>query len=93
MLRNNFILTPIISLLLIGCATPVPPGVQVQIQKVEVPIQVPCNVKIPSPPAYNFNGLKTTDDIFQKNQALLADRDLSLGYEDQLTTALNACVK
>lgn len=92
MLRNNILLVSFVSLLLVGCATP-PAGIQVQIQRVEIPVAVPCSVKIPTPPVYNFGSLKTTDDIFTKDKTLLADRDLSLGYEDELLAALNSCVK
>lgn len=60
-------------------------------QIVEVPIPVPCKVEIPAEPKFNFNELDTEMDIFKKVQALLADRQLSIAYEQELVMALKAC--
>jgi hypothetical protein len=79
--------------ILCSCASTPPPGVQVVTQKVEVPVQVPCNIAIPRTPVYNFDKLSTNDDIFTKIQAIMADRLLQKAYEAQLAAALDACTK
>lgn len=95
MLKNNFIII-LSSLLISGCAalsSGSSAGIQVEPEKVEIPVAVPCKVTIPSSPAFNFDKLVVTQDIYSKTQALLADRWLHMGYEDQLLAALNSCVK
>jgi hypothetical protein len=94
MLKLNKILLPILIVFLAGCATkPVDPVIQTVIQKVEVPIPVPCNATIPAVPEFGFGSLLETDSIFLKVQTLLADRELHLGYETLLLAALESCVK
>ena len=72
MLRNNLLLAGII--LFAGCASTPQPGIQIQTQKVEVPIAVPCKAVVPLTPAWNFDKLTINQDIFFKDQVLLADR-------------------
>jgi len=91
MLKNSFSLILMVSLLS-ACATPAP-GIKVVIQKVEVPVVMPCKAVIPDLPRYNFDSLTVDDDIFIKNKALLADRLLHLGYENELSVALISCIK
>ena len=79
--------------LLADCATDTPPGINTVIQKVEVPIAVPCKVELPVKPTLNFDKLTTEQDIFDKTKAALADRKLQLGYETELLAALNSCIK
>jgi len=88
MLRNNLLIVSLLAFA--GCATP-PPGIEVQTQKVEVPVQVFCKTPTPPAPVLNFDKVTTQDDIYTKVQALLADRDLQLGYETSLVAALNSC--
>lgn len=78
---------------LVGCATTREPTINTLIQKVDVPIAVSCKVDMPVKPVYNFSKLGTDADIFDKIKALLADRKLSQGYELEMETALNSCVK
>jgi hypothetical protein len=91
MLRNNLILIILSIIVLTGCATTQPPGINTVIQKVEVPVQTACKAAIPPTPAFNFDKLKLGDDIFVQTQALLADRLLHLGFENQLLVALKSC--
>ena len=91
MLNKFLLLVPVIAV--VGCATTQPPVIKTVIQKVEVPIAVPCKVTIPNKPDYNFEKLTVDQDIFEKTKALLADRKLSQGYETDLDAALNSCVK
>jgi len=88
----RYFIIAIMVAILAGCATPAP-VIDVKTQKVEVPVEVPCKVTVPPAPDYNFNKSKPTDSVFDKTKALLADRDLSLGYQAQLLAALNSCVK
>jgi PBP1b-binding outer membrane lipoprotein LpoB len=84
----------IISILfLVGCASTKEPAINTVIQKVEVPIAVPCKANIPVKPDFNFDKLTPEQDVFEKTKALLADRKLHLGYEGELLTSLVACTK
>jgi len=89
MVRNKLILLSV--LLLAACQTP-QPGINTVIQKVEVPVAVPCKEAIPPAPAFNFDKLVPSTDIFGQVQALTADRLLHQGYEEKLSAALTACV-
>jgi len=79
-----------VSLLLVGCAFDQPVIAPV-IQKVEIPIAVPCKAEIPTPPNFNFDKLTPEQDIFEKTKATLADRRLHLAYEAELLAALKSC--
>lgn len=92
MVKNNLLLSIIVIVLLAGCAT-TQPGIKVEIQKVEIPVAVPCKAVVPVAPSFNFDKLTTDKDIFVKNQAMLADRLLHLGYEAELAAALSSCIK
>jgi hypothetical protein len=77
---------------LVGCAHNEPVS-NIVIQKVEVPIEVPCKAAIPNEPLFNFPQLTIDQDIYEKSKALLADRKLHLAYEIELLATLTACVK
>jgi PBP1b-binding outer membrane lipoprotein LpoB len=79
-------------LFLAGCATDTPPGINTVIQKVEVPIAVPCKAEVPVKPDFNFDKLAPEQDIFDKSKAALADRKLHIGYETELLAALKSCM-
>ena len=90
-MENRFLLSVFV-MLLAGCAT-TEPVINTVIQKVEIPIEVPCKATIPDKPDFNFDKLTTDQDIFDKTKAVLADRKLHLGYEAELLAALNSCIK
>jgi hypothetical protein len=94
MVKSNLLILSC-AILLSGCAlfNKPQPGIEVQTQKVEIPVAVPCKAVVPKVPSWNFDKLTTANDIFTKDQYLLADRQLHLGYEDQLLAALNSCIK
>lgn len=94
-MQNTKLLALLLVGLLSGCAlfNSTPPGIQVQVQKVEVPVVVPCKATIPTTPKFNFDSLTVDKDIYVKDQALLADRWLHLGYENELRAALDSCTK
>jgi len=91
MQNKLLILTSI--LFLAGCETTKPPGINTVIQRVEIPIAVPCKAVIPVRPAFNFDKLTVEQDVFDKSKAVLADRKLHIGYETELLAALNSCIK
>jgi hypothetical protein len=87
------LLVAVVALSLAGCATTEKPVITTVIQKVEIPIAVPCKVEIPTKPEFNFDKLTEQQDIFEKVKAMLADLKLHMGYEEELNAALSSCVK
>lgn len=85
---SSLILLPLF--LLSGCFETIP-TVKVVTQKVEVPVPVPCKEELPSKPDFNFDKLTEEQDLHDKAKALLADRQLHLGYETELVAKLKAC--
>lgn len=75
-----------------ACAT-TDPVIQTVIQKVEVPVYIPCKADIPQVPDFNFDDLNVDQNIYDKVRALLADRKLHQGYETELLAALKSCTK
>jgi len=90
---QNKLLMLVAALSLAGCATTTPPGINTVIQRVEVPIAVPCKAEVPTKPDFNFDKLTPEQNVFDKTKAALADRKLHLGYETELLAALNSCIK
>lgn len=88
MLSKISILTAV--LLLSACATD-KPIIKTEIQRVEIPISVPCKAEIPEVPIFNFDSLTVDKDIFEKIKALLADRELQKSYSTELLAALKSC--
>jgi hypothetical protein len=75
-----------------GCAV-TEPVIRTEIQRVEIPISVPCKAKVPEKPVLNFPKLKQSQSIVEKAKALLADRKLQFAYETELAAALDSCIK
>ncbi len=90
MVRSKLILLSV--LLLAACQTQ-QPGIKTVIQKVEIPVSVPCKEVIPLRPGFYFDKLVPSTDIYGQVQALSADRLLHEGYEEELLATLTACVK
>lgn len=90
MLSKTIIFSTVV-IISVGCATPPPPVIQTVIQRVEVPIPIPCKAETPAKPDFNFDKLKEEDSIFDKVKSLLADRKLSEGYQRELSAALESC--
>jgi hypothetical protein len=89
-MQNKLVI--IAALVLSGCAT-TEPVINTVIQKVEIPVAIPCKAAVPPAPDFHFKGLVTEQDIFDKSKTVLADRKLHLGYEAELLAALNSCIK
>jgi hypothetical protein len=89
---QNKLLIVSLAIVLSACAH-TEPVINTVIQRVEIPIEVPCKAKVPEVPDFNFGKLKPEDDIHAKVKSILADRELHLGYETELLAALNSCIK
>lgn len=90
-MENNLIII-FATLALTGCGT-TKPVINTVIQKVEIPIAVPCKATVPAKPDFNFDKLVVEKDLFDKSKAALADRQLHLAYEAELLVQLNGCIK
>lgn len=88
-MQNNFLIL-VAAMVLTGCATNTP-GIETVIQRVEIPIAVPCKAEIPARPNFNFDSLTIEQDIFDKTKAVLSDINLHIGYEAELLAALKSC--
>jgi hypothetical protein len=90
-MQNNLLIVSL-AIILSACAH-TEPVINTVIQRVEIPIEVPCKATVPTRPDFNFNRLKANNNIFDKTKAALADRELHHGYEVELLAALNSCIK
>ncbi len=90
-MRNNLLII-CLAALLSACAT-TDPVINSVVQRVEVPVAMPCKVDVPAVPDFSFPKLRPDQDIFDKSKSILADRELHLGYEAELLAALNSCIK
>lgn len=72
-----------------ACSRQVEP--QIRTVRVEVPVQVPCRAPEVAVPPWATAGLKKGDSLEVKVRALLAERRQRIGYEKQLTAAVDAC--
>lgn len=79
---------------LTACAKDEKPEPRVIVQRVDVPVPVPCNVTVPAQPSYpddNAALRHASPDIDKQVQFLLAARELRGPYERGLVAALIAC--
>lgn len=90
-MENNLIII-FAALALVGCGT-TKPVINTVIQKVEIPIAVPCKATVPAKPDFNFDKLTVEQNIFDKTKADLADRKLHLAYQAELLVQLEGCIK
>jgi hypothetical protein len=83
------LLTIIASAILVcGCATQAPVVTSVP---VKVPVAVTCTVQHPDKPKNLLSGLKPTDSILTKGNAVLAELKLYQIYSAELDAALTTC--
>lgn len=68
-------------LVLTGCST--------QPTSVQVPISAPCKVQTPNQPTFRYS--PPYENVFDGVRDLLGDREVTLGYEEELRAALKAC--
>jgi len=88
MLRNILIIG--LTFLLTACGT-TEPLIRVETREVKIPVPVACKTEVPSRPALNVPNLKTTDTVYDKAKAYVADSQLRDGYERELLAALLSC--
>jgi hypothetical protein len=77
-----------LAIILCGCATTAPVVTSTQVQ---VPVATQCTVVYPTPPANYLSGLKSTDSILTKGNAVIAQLDAEEAYAAQLLAALQQC--
>lgn len=75
-----------LALTLSGCVTMAP-------KEVKVPVAVRCEVDMPREPAWATKTIKPETGIFDQVKALLAEREQSRGYQDELRSALQECAE
>lgn len=71
------------ALALTGCAS--------QIERVEIPVALPCVSEIPEPPRFAVDGLPIGADAATQHRYLRADRVQRKAYEAELTATLEGC--
>lgn len=88
-----------LALSLSACATPPaailpPPELVVTVQRVEVPVPVPCVTGVPDEPMYSDSdaALHSATDIFAGTKLLLAGRIERQNYISKLRATLQGCV-
>jgi hypothetical protein len=75
-------------LFLAGCATCKP---DIVIQKVEVPVSVPCVKQAVQKPSFPLQGTNPNEDIFVLTKRALAEIELRRGYEGELEAVIQGC--
>jgi hypothetical protein len=60
-------------------------------QRVDVPIPVPCHAPAVDRPVWATETLPTGAGIWEQVQALLAERQQRIAYEEKLEAAAKAC--
>lgn len=78
----------LLAVVLCGCATTTPIVTSTQVQ---VPVAEQCTVQYPTPPTNYLSGLKPTDSILTKANALMAQLDAEQAYAAALLAALSQC--
>lgn len=92
-LLATFCICTLVSMM--GCAPLLP---KIHIEKVEVPIPIPCNIIPPKKPVMPFTdatdnplGLDGLADVYVYTQRALAEIERRKGYETELEAAITAC--
>ena len=77
------------AVVLAGCATK---GERpTEVVEVKIPVRVACTVATPVQPSWVVPAVQKGADVFEQMRALLADRELSFAYQNELESALVAC--
>ena len=69
-MQNNLVL--VAALFLVGCTTS--PTIKTVVQRVEIPIAIPCKAQAPVKPEFNFGKLSEEQAIDEKAKALLNEK-------------------
>lgn len=89
--RVSAFLMLVVFLVLAGCAGHPVAEPEPRVVRVDVPVQVPCQVKAPAVPAWAAEGLRREYSLEVKVRALLAERRQRIGYERELAAAVASC--
>lgn len=91
MKSSKLIVALLLSFGLSGCFGTMEPFT---VQKVEVPVKVPCKITMPDKQAMPFTEAKKDEsDIFVIVQKALAEIEFRQGYETKLEAAIQECNK
>ena len=90
-MKHALITLPLV--LLVGCAATTKETVKLDTVRVNVPVYVACEATIPTKPDYVTQNVPNSATIYEKMQALLSDRLLSMTYEKELEGAIVLCTK
>jgi hypothetical protein len=74
-----------------GCAMFKDPPVEYVPYPVKVKVSEPCAAQLPPEPAYATAKLQKADEIDRKVDAVMAERQQRMGYEDKLRAAVKGC--
>lgn len=81
-------ISPLILLLVCGCATREAPP---RVERVEVPVAVPCKVAMPPRPALATDSLALGAPIWDQTRALRAERKELRAYVVKLEAVISGC--
>ena len=85
---NRKLTVATLAAMLAGCAASPPP---VRVQRVSVPVPVPCRVATPARPAMPTEALAPDTALDTFAAAAIAEIERREGYEGELRAALAAC--
>lgn len=72
-----------------GCSILTP---KVHIERVDVPVLIPCNILAPKRPVMPFtDATDSSEDVYVLTQRTLAEIERRKGYETELEAAISAC--
>jgi hypothetical protein len=74
-----------------GCALFKSPPVEYVPYPVKVKVSEPCAAQLPPEPAYATGKLQKADEIDRKVDAVMAERQQRMGYEEKLRAAVKGC--
>lgn len=78
-------------ILLTGCASPLPEPVVTQTIEVQIPVEVPCWVKLPEKPIWELDRTPVTATIFELARAAVIELRQRQAFQAQLEAAAKAC--
>ena len=85
---NRKLTVATLAALLVGCASSPPP---VRVERVNVPVPVPCRVAEPARPLMPTESLNADTELDAFAAAAIAEIERREGYEGELRAALAAC--
>lgn len=68
-------------------------GERIVIQKVNVPVSIPCITEMPQEPKYVTDNWVSGQDIWKQSMLLLAERQQRIADQNVLRAAIGGCIK